>query len=40
MIMEIMGIKKEELTTEWIDEWGAVGTYIQEARDANITLFI
>ncbi len=40
MTMEIMGIKKEELRTDWIDEWGAVGSYIYEARDANITLFI
>ncbi len=40
MTMEIMGIKKEELRTEWIDEWGAVGSYVYEARDASITLFI
>lgn len=40
MTMEIMGLSKEELRTEWIDEWGAVGSYIQEARDANVTLFI
>ncbi|MDD3042588.1 MAG: DsrE/DsrF/DrsH-like family protein [Methanosarcinaceae archaeon] len=40
MTMEIMGIKKEELRTDWVDDWGAVGTYIQEARDASITLFI
>ncbi|WP_370573398.1 DsrE/DsrF/DrsH-like family protein [Methanomethylovorans sp.] len=40
MTMEIMGIKKEELRTEWIDEYGAVGTYIHEAKDASITLFI
>ncbi|AKB26103.1 NADH dehydrogenase [Methanosarcina sp. MTP4] len=40
MTMEIMGIKKEELRTDWIDEWGAVGSYVYEARDASITLFI
>ena len=40
MTMEIMGIKKEELRADWIDEWGAVGTYVYEARDASITLFI
>jgi peroxiredoxin family protein len=40
MTMEIMGIKKQELRTEWIDEWGAGGTYIKEAKDENITLFI
>lgn len=40
MTMEIMGLSKDELRTEWIDEWGAVGSYIQEARGASITLFI
>ncbi|WP_410508855.1 DsrE/DsrF/DrsH-like family protein [Methanosarcina hadiensis] len=40
MTMEIMGIGKEEIQTEWVDEWGAVGSYIHEARDATITLFI
>jgi len=40
MTMEIMGIKKEELRTDWIDEWGAVGSYVYEARDSSITLFI
>lgn len=40
MTMEIMGIKEEELNSEWIDEYGAVGTYIMEAKDAKITLFI
>ncbi len=40
MTMEIMGLSKEELRTDWIDEWGAVGSYIQEARNANVTLFI
>jgi peroxiredoxin family protein len=40
MTMEIMGIKPEELHREWIDDYGAVGTYIHEAKDASITLFI
>jgi peroxiredoxin family protein len=40
MTMEIMGIKEEQLNSEWIDEYGAVGTYIMEAKDAKITLFI
>ena len=40
MTMEIMGIRKEDLRTDWIDEYGAVGTYIHEAKDASITLFI
>ena len=40
MTMEIMGVKKEDLRQEVIDEYGAVGTYIKEARDSEITLFI
>ena len=40
MTMEIMGVKADELRSEWIDEYGAVGTYINEARDAQITRFI
>lgn len=36
MTMEIMGIKREDL----IDEYGAVGTCIQEARESAVTLFI
>jgi peroxiredoxin family protein len=40
MTMEIMGIQPEDLRQDWIDECGAVGTYIQEARDSKITLFI
>ncbi|WP_440952398.1 DsrE/DsrF/DrsH-like family protein [Methanococcoides sp. FTZ1] len=40
MTMEIMGVKAGDLRTEWIDEYGAVGTYVNEARDAKITLFI
>jgi peroxiredoxin family protein len=40
MTMEIMGVKKEDLNEDIIDEYGAVGTYIQEARNSSITLFI
>jgi peroxiredoxin family protein len=40
MTMEIMGVKKEELRDDLIDEYGAVGTYIHEARESKITLFI
>jgi peroxiredoxin family protein len=40
MTMEIMGVKREQLREDLIDEYGAVGTYIQEARDSKITLFI
>jgi peroxiredoxin family protein len=40
MTMEIMGVGKENLRQDLIDDYGAVGTYIQEARDSEITLFI
>ena len=40
MTMELMGIKKEDLMEEYIDDYGAVGTYIQEARESTITLFL
>jgi len=40
MTMEIMGISKEDLNQDLIDEYGAVGTYVQEARNSKITLFI
>jgi peroxiredoxin family protein len=40
MTMEIMGIERSDLHEEWIDECGAVGTYIRDARDSAITLFI
>ena len=40
MTMEIMGIKPEDLRQDFIDDYGAVGTYIQEARESTITLFI
>jgi peroxiredoxin family protein len=40
MTMEIMGINKENMNQDVIDEYGAVGTYINEARESKITLFI
>ncbi|MGC1120194.1 MAG: DsrE/DsrF/DrsH-like family protein [Candidatus Methanofastidiosia archaeon] len=40
MTMEIMGIKKEDLRQDLISEYCAVGTYIKEARESEITLFI
>ena len=40
MTMEIMGLKKEDLRQELIDEYGAIGTYIHEARESKINLFI
>ncbi len=40
MTMGVMGIDKEDLREDLIDEYGAVGTYINEARNSDITLFI
>jgi peroxiredoxin family protein len=40
MTMEIMGIRRQDLREDLIDEYGAVGSYIQEARNSRITLFI
>jgi len=40
MTMGIMGIKKEDLRDDLISDYGAVGTYINEARESQITLFI
>jgi peroxiredoxin family protein len=40
MTMEIMGVKKEDLAQELVDEYGAVGTYTRDARASAITLFI
>jgi peroxiredoxin family protein len=40
MTMEIMGINIKDLRQDVIDEYGAVGSYIQEARNSAITLFI
>lgn len=40
MTMGIMGIKKEDLREDLITEYGAVGTYIREARESTVNLFI
>jgi peroxiredoxin family protein len=40
MTMDIMGIGKEDLREEIITEYCAVGTYIKEARESEITLYI
>lgn len=40
MTMEIMGIKKEDLMTELISDYCAVGTFVNEARESKFTLFI
>lgn len=40
MTMEIMGIGREDLRNDVISDYCAVGTYIKEARESEITLFI
>jgi len=40
MTMEIMGIGKEDLRDDLISDYCAVGTYISEAKESTITLFI
>jgi len=40
MTMEIMGLEEEDLRQDLIDQCGAVGTYVQEARNSAVTLFI
>ncbi|MCE7745438.1 MAG: NAD(FAD)-dependent dehydrogenase [Candidatus Heimdallarchaeota archaeon] len=40
MTMEIMGIKKEDLREEVITEYCSVGTYVKEAKESTMTLFI
>jgi peroxiredoxin family protein len=40
MTMEIMGIKREQLRDDLISDYCAVGTYVNEAKDSSITLFI
>ena len=40
MTMEIMGLKPEDLRQDLITECGAVGTFIQEARESKVSLFI
>jgi peroxiredoxin family protein len=40
MTIDIMGIDKEDLREEVITEYCAVGTYIKEAKESEITLYI
>jgi peroxiredoxin family protein len=40
MTMEIMGIRPEDLEQEYIDQYCAVGSYVQAARESKVTLFI
>jgi len=40
MTIEIMGIEKESLREDLIDEYCAVGAFIRESRESRSTLFI
>ena len=40
MTMEVMGISKDRLDEKLIDEYGAVGMYVNEAMQSQLTLFI
>ncbi len=40
MTMDIMGVDKEELRDDVITEYCAVGTYVKEAKESDVTLFI
>lgn len=40
LTMEIMGIRREDLRQDLISDYCAVGTYIDEARNSTLTLFI
>ena len=40
MTVGIMGMKREDLRGDLISDYCAVGTYIQEARESAVTLFI
>jgi peroxiredoxin family protein len=40
MTMDIMGIDKEDMRDDVITEYCAVGTYVKEARESEVTLFI
>jgi peroxiredoxin family protein len=40
MTMDIMGVKREDLRNDLISDYCGVGTYMDEAKDASVTLFI
>jgi len=40
MTMSVMGIDKEDLNEEVIDDYAGVGSYINQAKDSDINLFI
>jgi peroxiredoxin family protein len=40
MTMDIMGVRQEDLREDLIGDYCGVGSYVQEARESTITLFI
>jgi peroxiredoxin family protein len=40
LTMDIMGVKREDLRDDLISNYCGVGTYMNEAKDAAVTLFI
>jgi len=40
MTMEVMGIQREQLDENLIDEFGAVGMYVNETKNSQTSLFI
>ncbi len=40
MTMDIMGVKREDLRDDLISDYCGVGTYMDEAKDSTVTLFI
>jgi len=40
MTMQLMGISKDDLRSEYISDYCAVGSYVNEAKHSTITLFI
>lgn len=40
MTMDVMGMQKEDLREDVITEYCAVGTFIKEAKESAVTLFI
>ena len=40
MTMDIMGIQREDLRDDLVSDYCGVGTYVNEAKDSTLTLFI
>lgn len=40
MTMEVMGVTRDKLEQSLIDEYGAVGMYVHESKQSQLTLFI